>query len=94
MPKDRFAKYHAKGQIINERFEGAGLPPRPPEIGMRPSPITSVAITAIVALQTISQRLSRAALAIKGNFAGKNGVGMRGARKADPSFVAEDCPKM
>ena len=89
VPQYRSPKYQPQKHFINKRFQGRTRTPRTRKMDMRPSPELAMAVSTVVALHPVCQRLASKSLPIETNLSRKNGVRMRRARKPNPAFAAQ-----
>src|ERR1700731_4789433 len=82
MLKNGILKFHSKGQIIDQAFEG-GRSTGVRKIGVHPAPVRAMTVATVVTLHAEAERLSSKSVSIELNFPAEGGIGMRRARKAD-----------
>lgn len=89
VPKHNSSEEKAHWHLIDQRFKGAGAAAGTREVCVCPGPEITMAVAAVVTLHAKAQRRAFKMSAVEVNATRKNGVGVRRARKADPSFTAQ-----
>src|SRR5215470_9418631 len=89
VPQNRLAKDQPERHVVHQRFQRAPLATLSREISVRPRPEATMPIATIVSLHSHPEWIPGPRSLIECDLAGKFGVGVRRARKADPSLAAQ-----
>src|SRR5260370_12695209 len=89
VPEHGRANCQAKRDLIGQRLKRGTSAPRARKMDMRPGPEVAVPVSAVVPLHPVPQKLPAKGTIIQYDLARENRIGMRRARKTDPTLAAE-----
>src|SRR5438270_82520 len=94
VPQYSLAKAQTQRHIVFQRFQRTWRLSRTREERMGPRPEIAMTISAIVSLKPVPQRISANHMPIQRDLPFKDGVGVRGLRESDPTFMADSGAKV
>src|SRR5260370_13598664 len=89
VPEHGLAKYQAKRHFISQRLKRGTSAPRARKMDVRPGREVAAPLPAVVPLHPVPQRVPAKGTIIQHDLAREHRIGMRRARKTEPSLAAQ-----
>src|SRR5208283_479416 len=93
VPEHGFAKRQSEWHLVDQSFERGCRATGAGKICVRPGPEVAMAESAVVSLHAEPESVSGKGAAVERDLAGKNRVGMRRSREANPALIAQSHAK-